>query len=55
MAELKAREGELKAVIHVTRKETGKTETYQVVGRVNYDEAVKAGLVKPQEKDVKWP
>lgn len=55
MADLKAREGELKAVIQVTRKETGKVETYEIVGKVNHDEAVAAGLVKPDEKDVKWP
>lgn len=35
MAELKSGEGELKAVIHVTRKETGLVETYEVTGKVN--------------------
>ena len=53
MIELKAREGELKAVIHVTRKETGKVETYEVVGHVNHDEAVKAGIVKPEKEETK--
>jgi hypothetical protein len=51
MIELKGREGELKAVIHVTRKETGKTETYEIVGRVDHEEAVKAGIVKPEQKE----
>lgn len=50
MAELKSAEGELKAVIHVTRKATGKVETYEVTGRVNHAEAVKAGLV-PEKED----
>jgi hypothetical protein len=49
MIELKPREGELKAVIQVTRKETGKVETYEIVGRVNHDDAVKAGLVEQKE------
>jgi len=31
-------EGELHATIHVTRKETGKVETYNIVGRVAKDE-----------------
>ncbi len=30
--ELKAQKGEMRATIHVKRKATGKTETYQVVG-----------------------
>lgn len=38
MAELKAQEGELKAVIQVTRKETGKVETYEIVGKVGHQE-----------------
>ena len=47
--ELKAKEGELKAVIQVTRKETGKIETYEIVGRVLHEDMVKAGLVEQKE------
>ncbi|MDO9131979.1 hypothetical protein [Hydrogenophaga sp.] len=50
MAELKAAEGELKAVIHVTRKETGKVETYEVVGKVNHEEM--QALLQPEQKEV---
>lgn len=48
MAELKAAEGELKAVIQVTRKDTGKVETYEVVGKVNHEE-MDALLKKDEE------
>ncbi len=50
--ELKGREGELKAVIQVTRKETGKVEEYEIVGRVNHEDAEKLGIVEDQ-KEVK--
>lgn len=49
MASLQSKEGELKAVIHVTRKETGLVETYEVTGKVNHSEMVEAGLVPEKE------
>lgn len=33
MSDLKAVGGELRATIHITRKATGKVETYELVGR----------------------
>lgn len=50
MAELKAAEGELKAVIQITRKETGKVETYEIVGKVNHEEM--QAIIEPEQKEV---
>jgi hypothetical protein len=33
MSDLKGATGELRATIHITRKATGKVETYELVGR----------------------
>ena len=33
MSELSGTGGELRATVHITRAETGKVETYEVVGR----------------------
>lgn len=49
--DLKAGEGELKAVIQVTRKETGRVETYEIVGKVKHDDMQE--LLKPETKEVK--
>ena len=35
MSEIKGPGGELRATIHITRKETGKVETYELVGRTS--------------------
>ena len=35
MSELKGQPGELRATIHITRKATGKVETYELVGQVS--------------------
>lgn len=51
MAELKAAEGELKAVIKVTRKDTGKVETYEVTGKVNHEQM--ESLLKKDEEESK--
>ena len=56
MIELTAGEGELKAVIHVTRKETGKTETYDIVGKVSreqWEEFVHSLNENEPQKEVK--
>jgi hypothetical protein len=41
MSELKGIVGELRATVHVTRKATGKVETYEVVGGVTQEQADK--------------
>lgn len=51
MINLQGKEGELKAVIQVTRKESGKVETYEIVGKVNHEEFQK--LLEQQPKEVK--
>jgi hypothetical protein len=37
MADLKGAPGELRFTIHITRKATGKTETHELIGKVNDD------------------
>lgn len=51
MVELSGKEGELKAVIQVTRKETGKVEEYTIVGKVKHEDMQE--LLKPETKEVK--
>jgi len=51
MIELKPKEGELKAVIHVTRKDSGKVETYEVTGKVNHEEL--QALINKQSEETK--
>lgn len=49
MNQLRGAVGELRATVHVTRKATGKVETYELVGGLNLEqlEAVKqAGIPK---------
>lgn len=46
MVDLKGKEGEVHMTLEVTRKETGKKETVQVVGYVN-----KEDLEKLKEKE----
>lgn len=38
MIELKGQEGELAFTVSITRKDTGKTEEYQLVGRITEDQ-----------------
>lgn len=52
MSSLNAQVGELHGVIQVTRKDTGKVETYNIVGKVNHEQAEALGLNQPkQEKE----
>ncbi len=39
MSELRAQSGELRATIHVTRKATGKVETYELIGAATPEQA----------------
>lgn len=50
MVELKAAEGELKAVLQITRVATGKTETVEIVGKVSHEE-MEALLKKDEEEE----
>lgn len=38
MDNLAGQPAELRAVVHITRKETGETETVTLIGRVTHDE-----------------
>lgn len=52
MSELKGPGGELRATVHVTRKKTGKVETYYLVGHASPEEhavileEIKAGRLR---------
>lgn len=48
MSDLSGKVGELRFTVQVKRKETGKVEEYELVGKVTSDEAEKLGL---KEKD----
>ncbi len=49
MSELQARPGEMRATIQVTRKATGKVETFELIGHPDPD-VLKEILTKQQEK-----
>lgn len=53
MPELQAAVGELHGTITITRKTTGLTETFRIVGKVNHEQAEALGLptAKPVEGD----
>jgi len=46
MSNIKAKEGELRATIHVTRKATGKVDTYELVGKCTPEQF--AGIAGPR-------
>jgi hypothetical protein len=54
MIALNGQVGELGFTVQITRADTGKVETYQMVGRVTEEEVKalqEAGLVEPQPKE----
>lgn len=53
MSDLKGQPAELHMTMQITRKETGKTEEYQLVGRCTEEEAKELGATKaePAEKE----
>ena len=50
MTDLVGQEGELVMTIQVTRKDTGKVEEYQLVGRATAEQAAELGLTTSQEQ-----
>lgn len=44
MSQLQAPVGEIHGTVSITRKATGLTETYQIVGKVNHEQAEALGL-----------
>jgi len=51
MQELKAEEGEIRMVIQVKRAATGQVETFDLIGKVNHEEAEALGLTQPKEQE----
>lgn len=51
MADLKANVGELHFKVQVTRKETGKVEEYDLIGKVTHEQAEQLGLIETKEKE----
>lgn len=51
MSDLKGQGGELRCTVTVTRKATGKVETYDVVSTITEEQAQELGLVETKEKD----
>ena len=49
-AELNAQPAVMRATIHITRKDTGKVETYEIVGTVPPG-SVPADVVQPKEAE----
>ena len=49
MGNLSGQGGELRMVVEVTRKATGKVETVELVGKLTQDEAEKLGLAGEKE------
>lgn len=48
MAELKGKPGELRFTIEVKRKDTGKTETFEMIGKIDGSNAQHSG---PERRD----
>lgn len=54
MSDLKATGGELRATIHVTRKATGKVETFEIIGHTDPEklkELLEAEKLKKENQD----
>lgn len=50
MADLAGQMGELHFKVQITRKDTGKVEEYDLVGKITADEAEQLGIVTSQEQ-----
>lgn len=50
MSDLKGQEGELRFTLHITRADTGLTETVELVGKCTEGDAVALGatIIEPQ-------
>ncbi len=49
MSNLKGQEGEVRFTVTVKRADTGKEDTYEMVGKVTADEAEQLGLKEKQD------
>lgn len=50
MADLAGQMGELRFKVQITRKDTGKVEEYDLVGKITADEAAQLGITPSQEQ-----